>query len=130
VTDADRLLTAQEVAHLLGVTKRWVQARLRFDIERLGDGQDLTAESAAQELRRDHVHAPTLQKAGQLALDGDEVQAQHATRLKLYQHVAIAVGTKIVPERGAKDGQALDVVLAATQRPIGMRWIARYASTV
>lgn len=29
MTDSDRLLTAQEVAHLLGVTKRWVQRRAR-----------------------------------------------------------------------------------------------------
>jgi predicted DNA-binding transcriptional regulator AlpA len=28
-TDGDRLLTAEEVAHLLGVTKRWVQRRAR-----------------------------------------------------------------------------------------------------
>ncbi len=27
--DAERLLTAEEVAHLLGVTKRWVQRRAR-----------------------------------------------------------------------------------------------------
>ena len=28
-TDGDRLLTAEEVAHVLGVTKRWVQRRAR-----------------------------------------------------------------------------------------------------
>jgi len=53
-----------------------------------------------------------LQKARQLALDGDEVQVA-LTRLKLHEHIDVAVRAKIVAKHRAEDGEVLDVILLA-----------------
>lgn len=70
--------------------------RSRGDIQRLHTRHDLLTDPGVQKLWCDHVDAPTLHEPGELTFDAHELQPWHMTRLKLHQHVNIAVRTEIV----------------------------------
>jgi hypothetical protein len=84
--------------------RRMSECESRGDIQRFGARQDLIANPRIQELRCHHVHAPALQESGDLALDGDEVQAGNVTRLEFDQYVDVAIWSKIVAKYRAEQG--------------------------
>ena len=49
----------------------------------------------------------------QLALDADELETRHVTRLELHQHIDVALRTEVVAERRTKQRQARDVTSLA-----------------
>lgn len=66
----------------------------RGDIQRFSVGQDTLPDSRAQELRRHHIHASTVEQLRELAFDRDEAQAGYVAGKELDQdiHVAVRLG--------------------------------------
>jgi hypothetical protein len=69
-------------------------------------------EVSAQELGRVQVHF-SAHDFGKLPLHGEECQARHMAGLELDKNIHIAVGTEIVSQDGAEEGQPSDVVSPA-----------------
>ena len=53
---------------------------------------------------------------GEIVLDAEKPESGHVAGLELYQHVEITVGAKVRAERGAKHGEATDMVAVAVFR--------------
>ena len=53
------------------------------------------------------------QQFGQLALDREEAQPRHVTRVEFDQHVYVARRAEVIPQHGTKERKFADVVFAA-----------------
>src|SRR2546423_1759037 len=92
--------------------RRAAAPRSRLLILRLRFRQHSFADVRTHELRRIQVNPPT-EDFRKLLLYREERKPRHAPRLELDQHVHVAVGTKVIAQHRAEEGQPADVVLSA-----------------
>src|ERR1700693_1202407 len=84
----------------------------RLDIHLLGLSQDLVAEVLAQRVHGVQVDPPA-QDLRQLILHAREREARRTTRLKLDQHVNVAIRREVVAQDRTEEGEPANVVTAA-----------------
>src|SRR4051812_3934185 len=75
-------------------------------------GKDLVSEVAAERRRGVQIDGPPKQLA-QFLLHPEEAEAGGPTRLELDEHVNVAAGAEVVPQRRPEEGETPNAVLAA-----------------